>query len=498
MKNKVILEMKDITKEFSGVKVLDKVSFVLKSGSVHALMGENGAGKSTLMKILNGIYEKDGGSILINGKEEEIHTSHAAQTLGIAMIHQELSCFPDLSVAANMFMGREFMRKGSLFINERKMQKECRKIFEKIGISLDPGKVIGELSVAETQLIEIAKAVSSEAKIIIMDEPTSAITDTEVEKLFRIIADLKSEGKAIIYISHKMDEIFRISDEITVLRDGKLVGTDYAANLDNQKLISMMVGRSLEQQFHKSNCVKGETLLEVKGLCRKDKFQDVSFTVRSGEILGIAGLMGAGRTEVVETIFGMAEKSGGEIYFEGKKAEIKCPKDAISLGIGFVSEDRKQVGLNLLGSIKENISLANLQEYCSGKFFIRDKKEKEISDTYIEKLRIKTTGRDKLTGELSGGNQQKVVLGRWMSISPRLLIMDEPTRGIDVGAKEMIYRLTDEFAKAGNGVIMVSSEMPEVLGMSDRVIVMHEGTLTGTFERKEMTQEAIMAAAAGV
>lgn len=498
MNNDTILEMKEISKEFSGVKVLSQVSFYLKRGTVHALMGENGAGKSTLMKILNGIYQRDGGEIIVDGEKKEIHNSHDAQKLGISMIHQELSAFPELSVAANMFMGREYMSSCPLFISEKQMQEQCQKIFDKIGISINPKTIIGELSVAEMQLVEIAKAVSTDASIIIMDEPTSAITESEVEKLFQIIHDLKKEGKAIIYISHKMDEIFQISDEITVLRDGKLVGSGLAKNLDNEKLISMMVGRTLEQQFHKTEHEKGDVLLEVKELSRKGCFQNISFSVKKGEILGIAGLMGAGRTEVVETIFGLAEKSTGEIYFEGKKVKIDKPKDAIKLGMAFVSEDRKRVGLNLIGSIKENITLANLKDYCKANVFLDDKKEKSVSDGYIEKLNIRTTGRNKLTGELSGGNQQKVVLARWMSINPKLLIVDEPTRGIDVGAKEMIYKLLDEFAGQGNAVIMVSSEMPEILGMSDRVVVMHEGVMSGIFERQELTQEIIMTAATGM
>lgn len=498
LNNEVILKMEHITKEFSGVKVLKDVSFTLRKGTVHALMGENGAGKSTLMKILNGIYKRTSGDIYLHGKKVEISSSQDSKALGIAMIHQELSAFSDLSVAANMFMGREVMNKSSLFMNKRKMNEECQKIFNKIGISINPKSIIGELSVAETQLVEIAKAVSSDAEIIVMDEPTSAITETEVEKLFKIIEDLKAEGKAIIYISHKMDEIFRISDEITVLRDGTFVGSDLSENLNHDKLITMMVGRALQQQFHKTENEIGEVLLEVRGLSREGKFKDINFQVRRGEILGIAGLMGAGRSEVVESVFGLMPKTAGEIYFKGKKAEIKKPKDAIDLGISFVSEDRKLVGLNLIGSLKENITLANLQDYCLGRSFIKRRMEESVSDEYIRKLNIRTTGREKLAGQLSGGNQQKVVLARWMSINPELLIMDEPTRGIDVGAKAEIYRLMDDFAKAGNSVIMISSEMPEVLAMSDRVLVMCEGEVTGSFNRDEVTQEKIMKAAAGL
>lgn len=496
MEHEEILVMQDIVKEFSGVRVLDKVTFKLRRGTVHALMGENGAGKSTLMKILNGIYTKTDGTIILHGQQVDIKNSKMAKKLGIAMIHQELSSFPDLSVSANMFMGNEFAH--GFWIDEKEMLSHCNAMFEKIGIKLDPKRKLRDLSVAEAQMVEIAKAISMNADIIIMDEPTSAITEAEVEKLFQVIKDLRNEGKAIIYISHKMDEIFQISDEITVLRDGQLAGSDLAENLNNDKLISMMVGRTLNQQFYKTKHAFGEVALEVKGLSRKGKFDNVSFTVHKGEILGVAGLMGAGRTEVVETLFGMAKKSAGEILVNGQQVQIEKPKDAIRQGIAFVSEDRKVVGLNLIGSIRENITLANLKKYCTGGVFIKENEECSLVDSYIEKLKIKTENRNKLTGNLSGGNQQKVVLARWMSCSPQILILDEPTRGIDVGAKAEIYRLMDEYVAEGNSIIMVSSEMPEVLGMSDRIIVMHEGRLTGTFDYDDATQERIMAAASGI
>lgn len=496
MEHEEILVMQDIVKEFSGVRVLDKVTFKLRRGTVHALMGENGAGKSTLMKILNGIYTKTDGSITLNGQQVDIKNSKVAKEMGIAMIHQELSTFPDLSVSANMFMGNEFVN--GAFINEKEMIAHCHSMFDKIGIKIDPKRKMKDLSVAEAQMVEIAKTIAMNSDIIIMDEPTSAITEAEVERLFKVIRDLKKEGKAIIYISHKMDEIFQISDEITVLRDGQLAGSDLAENLNNDKLISLMVGRSLDQQFYKSKHELGEIALEVKELSRNGKFEKISFNVRRGEILGFAGLMGAGRTEVVETIFGLARKSGGEIWVNGKKTEIKKPKDAIREGIAFVSEDRKVVGLNLIGSIRENITLANLKRYCTGGFFIKENAECSVVDSYIEKLSIKTENRNKLTGNLSGGNQQKVVLARWMSCDPKILILDEPTRGIDVGAKSEIYRLMDEYVSEGNSIIMVSSEMPEVMGMSDRIVVMHEGEMTGVFNQEDVTQEQIMAAASGI
>lgn len=469
MEHEEILVMQDIVKEFSGVRVLDKVTFKLRRGTVHALMGENGAGKSTLMKILNGIYTKTDGNIILNGQHVDIKNSKMAKKLGIAMIHQELSSFPDLSVSANMFMGNEFAH--GFWIDEKEMLSHCNAMFEKIGIKLDPKRKLRDLSVAEAQMVEIAKAISMNADIIIMDEPTSAITEAEVEKLFQVIKDL---------------------------RDGQLAGSDLAENLNNDKLISMMVGRTLNQQFYKTKHAFGEVALEVKGLSRKGKFDNVSFTVHKGEILGVAGLMGAGRTEVVETLFGMAKKSAGEILINGQQVQIEKPKDAIRQGIAFVSEDRKVVGLNLIGSICENITLANLKKYCTGGVFIKENEECSLVDSYIEKLKIKTENRNKLTCNLSGGNQQKVVLARWMSCSPQILILDEPTRGIDVGAKAEIYRLMDEYVAEGNSIIMVSSEMPEVLGMSDRIIVMHEGRLTGTFDYDDATQERIMAAASGI
>lgn len=488
--------MKDIVKEFNGVRVLDKVSFSLQRGSVHALIGENGAGKSTLMKILNGIYTKTEGEIFINGEKVSFLEPNDAKKHGIAMIHQEMSAFPELSVSANMFMGRELMN--GLVINEKLMDSAARKVFAEFGFDIDPKKKIKDLSNAEVQLVEIAKAVSTDADIIIMDEPTSSLTESEVEKLYKTIGGLRSKKKSVIYISHKLDEIFTICDTITVLRDGALIGTDAAENFTKEKLISMMVGRTLEQQFYKTEHVFGETMLEVCKLADADgKFSDISFNVRKGEILGIAGLVGAGRTEVVETVFGLRKRLCGEIKINGKTVDIRCPRDAIENGIAFVSEDRKLVGLNLIAGIKDNITMANLEEYCR-MGVINMTKEKTVADEYMAKLSIKATNRDMQLLNLSGGNQQKVVLARWMSISPQILIVDEPTRGIDVGAKAEIYRLIDRFAAEGNSVVMVSSEMQEILGMSDRIVVLHEGEFTAEFERREATQEKILAAASGV
>lgn len=487
--------MRGIVKEFSGVRVLDGVSFQLSRGSVHALMGENGAGKSTLMKILCGIYPATEGEIFMDGKATEIHSPIDAKRLGIAMIHQELSAFHELTVAANMFMNREYKRFGLL--DEARMNRAAAEILADLNINIDPRVKMRSLSVAEMQLVEIAKAVSTDAEIIIMDEPTSALTEAEVANLYDTVRDLKSRGKAIVYISHKIEEIFAIADEITVLRGGEFVSHDKIAAFDHDKLISLMVGRTLDQQFHKTKHDFGKVLLRVENLSRSGELKDVSFEVHAGEVLGFAGLIGAGRTEVVETVFGLQRADGGEIYVEGERVSIRSPGDAIRYGLALVSEDRKNVGLNLVGSVKENITMANLEKYC--KFgVISSGSEKRACDELIEMLSVKTHSRDTLVNALSGGNQQKVILARWMSTRPKILILDEPTKGIDVGAKAEIYRLIDEFAAEGGCVIMVSSEMPEILGMSDRIAVMHEGDLVAVFDRGEATQEKLLTAAAGL
>ena len=487
--------MRGIVKEFSGVRVLDGVSFQLSRGSVHALMGENGAGKSTLMKILCGIYPATEGEIFMDGKATEIHSPIDAKRLGIAMIHQELSAFHELTVAANMFMNREYKRFGLL--DEARMNRAAAEILADLNINIDPRVKMRSLSVAEMQLVEIAKAVSTDAEIIIMDEPTSALTEAEVANLYDTVRDLKSRGKAIVYISHKIEEIFAIADEITVLRDGEFVSHDNIAAFDHDKLISLMVGRTLDQQFHKTKHDFGKVLLRVENLSRSGEFKDVSFEVHAGEVLGFAGLIGARRTEVVETVFGLQRADGGEIYVEGERVSIRSPGDAIRYGLALVSEDRKNVGLNLVGSVKENITMANLEKYCKVGV-ISSGSEKRACDELIEMLSVKTHSRDTLVNALSGGNQQKVILARWMSTRPKILILDEPTKGIDVGAKAEIYRLIDEFAAEGGCVIMVSSEMPEILGMSDRIAVMHEGDLVAVFDRGEATQEKLLTAAAGL
>ena len=487
--------MRGIVKEFSGVRVLNGVSFRLRRGSVHALMGENGAGKSTLMKILCGMYPATQGEIMIDGKTVKISSPIDAKRLGIAMIHQELSAFHELTVAANMLMNREYKR--GFLLDDKRMNQAAAEILADLNISIDPKLKMNRLSVAEMQLVEIAKAVSTDADIIIMDEPTSALTEAEVANLYKTVRDLRSRGKAIVYISHKIEEIFAIADEITVLRDGDFVAHDTIEAFDHDKLISLMVGRTLNQQFHKTHHSFGDVLLKVEDMSRSGKFSSVSFEVRAGEVLGISGLIGAGRTEVVETVFGLDRADSGDVYIAGEKVNIRSPRDAISHGLALVSEDRKNVGLNLVGSVKENITMANLEKYC--RFgVIKSREEKKAGDGLMDMLSVKAHSRDTLVSALSGGNQQKVILARWMSTNPKVLILDEPTKGIDVGAKAEIYKLIDEFTAQGGCVIMVSSEMPEILGMSDRIAVMHEGELAAVFDRDEATQEKLLSAAAGL
>lgn len=487
--------MRGIVKEFSGVRVLNGVSFRLRRGSVHALMGENGAGKSTLMKILCGMYPATQGEIMIDGKTVKISSPIDAKRLGIAMIHQELSAFHELTVAANMFMNREYKR--GFLLDDKRMNQAAAEILADLNISIDPKLKMNRLSVAEMQLVEIAKAVSTDADIIIMDEPTSALTEAEVANLYKTVRDLRSRGKAIVYISHKIEEIFAIADEITVLRDGDFVAHDTIEAFDHDKLISLMVGRTLNQQFHKTHHSFGDVLLKVEDMSRSGKFSSVSFEVRAGEVLGISGLIGAGRTEVVETVFGLDRADSGDVYIAGEKVNIRSPRDAISHGLALISEDRKNVGLNLVGSVKENITMANLEKYC--RFgVIKSREEKKAGDGLMDMLSVKAHSRDTLVSALSGGNQQKVILARWMSTNPKVLILDEPTKGIDVGAKAEIYKLIDEFTAQGGCVIMVSSEMPEILGMSDRIAVMHEGELVAVFDRDEATQEKLLSAAAGL
>jgi inositol transport system ATP-binding protein len=492
-----VLEMKNITKIFPGVAALNNVDLKINKGEVHALIGENGAGKSTLMKILIGIYKAEKGEIIYKGEKVNINNPGEALNLGISMIHQELNHIPEMTVAENIFLGREPSVKFFKIVKVKSMKQKTEKLFSDIGIKINPVAKVSSLSVAEMQMVEIVKAVSYNADIIIMDEPTSAITDREVEKLFDIIRALTSKGKAVIYISHKLDEIFKICDKVTVLRDGHYIDTKKISEINKQVLISMMVGREISNIFPKEDVKAGNIILEVRNLSVKGKFSGINFTLRKGEILGIAGLMGAGRTELVEAIFGIRKLDFGEIIINNEKIKITSAKKAILNKIALVSEDRKLFGLNLKASVKNNLSIVNLDSFSYLNFILNLKKERSAADAQIKLFGIKTTGRNQIVNSLSGGNQQKVVIAKWLLITPDIIILDEPTRGIDVGAKSEIHKLMVTLAKEGKSIIMISSELPEILGMSDRVIVLHEGEITGEFSRDELEQEKIMACATG-
>ena len=487
MSQEYILEMLDIVKEFPGVRALKGVQLKVRPGTVHTLMGENGAGKSTLMKCLIGIHPPTSGKIIFKGQEVHYKTTLEAMNSGISMIHQELSPVPERSVCDNVWLGRE-PRKG-LIVDHKKMREDCIALFKRLNLDLDPDAKMGDLTVAKMQMVEIAKAVSYDSQIVIMDEPTSSLTDAEVEQLFRIIADLKAKNVAIIYISHKMDEIFQISDDITVYRDGEYIATDRAENLNVDKVIQLMVGREVTQMFPKVDCPIGETILKVENLSAGKAVKNVSFELHRGEILGMAGLVGAGRTETAEAIFGMRHITGGKIYKDGKELHIKSPEDAIENKIGLLTEDRRGNGIVGLLSVRENTVLANLKKYG---FPLNHKKMREDTDVYIKKLNTKTPSMETPIQNLSGGNQQKVLVGRWLLTDPDILIVDEPTRGIDVGAKAEIHSLITKLAGEGKAIIMISSELPEVMGMSDRIVVMHEGTMTGVIDRKDFSSELIL------
>ena len=490
----VILTMKDIDKSFVGVHALKKVSLELRKGEVHALMGENGAGKSTLMKVLTGIYIKDSGTMTYENKEIEFTNPKEAQDLGIAIVHQELNMMNHLTVAQNIFIGREMMN--GKFINDHMMNEEANKLFDKLNINIDPNEIMGNLTVGRQQMCEIAKAISRDAKIIIFDEPTAALTESEIEELFKIIIDLKSKGIGIIYISHRMDEINVITDKVTVMRDGEYIGTLITKDSTKEDIISMMVGRTIyENPKEKSNVSKDATVvLKVENLNVNKTVKDVSFELRKGEILGFSGLMGSGRTETARAIFGADKKNSGTIYINGKKVDINCPLDAVNLGIGYLSEDRKRYGIVVDKSVAENSTMACLENFMSGPF-INKKKEKKVSKDYTETLKTKTPCVDTAVVNLSGGNQQKVVIAKWLINDCDILIFDEPTRGIDVGAKSEIYSLMNELVAQGKSIIMISSELTEVLRMSDRIIVMSEGRKTAELSIEDASQESIMNAA---
>lgn len=499
-----LLEMRSITKEFPGVKALDGVTFDLREGEFHSLVGENGAGKSTLMKVLSGVYPAGtyGGEIVVGGEVKNFSGVRDAENAKIAIIFQELSLVKELTVGENIFLGREPSKFG--VINWSELYHRATKLLQDLRLPIDPRTPVGNLGIGQQQLVEIAKALSQSAKILVLDEPTAALTESEVETLFSILEDLKRRGVGMIYISHKLGEVFRMSDRITVLRDGRTVGTNQTADLTIEKVIALMVGREVGDIFPKVTHEFGETALEVKNLTayepenpNKKLVDDVSFAVRKGEVLGIAGLMGAGRTELLMAIFAAHQGNhAGEVYVEGEPVKINSPSDAIRAGIGFVTEDRKRFGLLLEQTIQDNMTLAGLKK-ISGALLTSRARETVAAQSAMKNLRVKANSPLTVAGTLSGGNQQKVVLGKWLLTNPKILFLDEPTRGIDVGAKQEIYAEINKLAREGLAIVMISSELPEVLGLSDRVMVLHEGKLTGEFTRADATAERVMAAATG-
>ncbi|WP_342654914.1 sugar ABC transporter ATP-binding protein [Pseudomonas sp. F3-2] len=490
-----LLEITNISKGFPGVVALDNVQLRVRPGSVLALMGENGAGKSTLMKIIAGIYQPDAGEIFLRGKPVVFDTPLTALQSGIAMIHQELNLMPHMTIAENIWIGREQLN-GLHMVDHRAMHRCTAQLLERLRINLDPEEQVGNLSIAERQMVEIAKAVSYDSDVLIMDEPTSAITEKEVAHLFSIIADLRAQGKGIIYITHKMNEVFAIADEVAVFRDGAYIGLQRADSMNGDSLISMMVGRELTQLFPERETPIGDLLLSVRDLSLQGVFEGVSFDLHAGEVLGIAGLMGSGRTNVAETLFGITPSTAGEIILDGAPVRIGDPHLAIEKGFALLTEDRKLSGLFPCLSVLENMEMAVLPHYV-GNGFVHQKALRVLCEDMCKKLRVKTPSLEQCIDTLSGGNQQKALLARWLMTNPRVLILDEPTRGIDVGAKAEIYRLISLLASEGMAVIMISSELPEVLGMSDRVMVMHEGEMMGTLDRADATQERVMHLASG-
>ena len=496
MEQPALLEMRNITKEFPGVKALDGVSLTVRPGTVHALMGENGAGKSTLMKCLFGIYAKEGGTIILDGKEVDFKSSKEALENGVAMVHQELNQALTRSVMDNLWLGR-YPKVAGIMVSEAAMRKRTREVFGELDVHVDPKAIMSTLPVSQRQMVEIAKAVSYNAKVIVFDEPTSSLTEAEVEHLFRIINMLKERGCGIIYISHKMDEILRISDDVTVMRDGQWVATRQAKDLTMNEIIKLMVGRELTNRFPPKDNVPGDVILDVEHLSGKyTRLKDASFQLRKGEVLGIAGLDGSGRTEVLENLFGAMTKEGGVIRLHGKEIKNSSPREAIKNGFALLTEERRATGIFGIRDIKENTVISNLNSYLMGSLCLSEKKMKQDTDWAIQAMHIKTPSQTTQIRSLSGGNQQKVSIGRWLLTKPEILLLDEPTRGIDVGAKYEIYQLILDLAKEGKGVIMVSSEMPELLGICDRILVMSGGILAGEVDARNTSQEEILTLAA--
>ena len=494
---KPILELRSISKAFPGVQALKEVDFDVCPGEVHALVGENGAGKTTLIKIAAGVYQPDAGQILYDGRSVRILNPHHAQELGIAAIHQEASFYPHLSVLENIFIGRQPARGRLGLIDWKRMRAEAGAIFRSMEVDMDLQAPVGGLSVADRQMVEIARALSQKARVLIMDEPTSPLTHKEIQVLFQLVGRLRDQGVAVIYITHRLDEVFTLADRVTVLRDGQHIGTHPVEEVDHQRLINMMVGRALTQLFPKEEAEIGEPVLRVQGLTKMGRFQDIDLEVRRGEILGLAGLVGAGRSELAHSLFGIDPADRGQIWVDGRLVSIRSPWEALAVGLAYLPEDRQRQGIIAPMRVRENISLAILESLCRAGI-ISFRREGRLAEEYVEKLDIRTPSVDQPVANLSGGNQQKVVVARWLASRPRVLILDEPTRGIDVGAKAEIHRLMSQLAQQGIGIIMISSELPEILGMSDRIVVMHEGRIAGELSRAEATQERIMGLASGM
>lgn len=489
----LLVDMEGIDKSFPGVHALDQARFDLRPGEVHALVGENGAGKSTLMKILAGIYRKDAGRILYQGAEVDIPNPRAAQHLGISMIHQELNLMPHLTLAQNVFIGREPRQGVRFMLAEQKINSQTQALFDAMHLRLDPKTKAADLTVAKQQMVEIAKALSFNSQVLIMDEPTAALTESEIEELFRIIRELRERGVGIVYISHRLEELKQIADRITVMRDGRYVDTVQAADVPISRIISMMVGRTIyESAPEVPDVIDPDVVLEVRNLNRGNAIRNVSFQLRRGEILGFAGLMGAGRTEVARAVFGADPVDSGEIYIHGRQVHIKSPGDAVAHGIGYLSEDRKRYGLAVGLDVESNVVLASFEKFLDAKALVNRSRIRTTAQHYVEALSIKTPSLQQQVKNLSGGNQQKVVIGKWLTADTEVLIFDEPTRGIDVGAKSEIYRLLNDLAAQGKSIIMISSELPEILRMSHRIVVMCEGRITGELTAAEATQERIM------
>jgi ribose transport system ATP-binding protein len=488
-----LISVEDVSKTFPGVKALSHVRFQLNPGEVHALMGENGAGKSTLMKILAGVYTKDSGTILVDGNPVDFHSPREAQAAGVGIIHQELQLMNHLSVAQNIYIGREPKRAFGLLLDEEALNRDARALLEHMGLSIDPRTVVGELTVAKQQMVEVAKALSFHSRVLIMDEPTAALNNAEIAELFKMIRELKGRGVGIVYISHKMDELKQISDRVTVLRDGEYVGTVETAATSIDTIISMMVGRKLnDAPRHQAKPARDEIALEVKNLNCGQLVRDVSFALRRGEILGFAGLMGAGRTEVARAVFGADRAQSGEIVVLGRKVVIRTPKQAVAAGIGYLSEDRKRFGLAIGMDVSSNVVMAHLAKFLAWRTFLRKTQIRGTVHHFISLLNIRTPSAGQEVRLLSGGNQQKIVIAKWLARDCDILFFDEPTRGIDVGAKAEIYKLLRTLADEGKAIVMISSELPEILRMSDRIVVMCEGRVTGELTPEEATQERIM------